>query len=140
MRLYILTFLFSFLFISCDNQDNGAIIPFVPVYEQIDYNSIINKELWNTGGYKEINDAGYKGLIIYRESSNNFRVFDQACSYDPLESCSKVVVDESGLFLIDKCCNSTFNFSGIPTGGPAFKPLLEYNTHIEGNFLIVSNN
>jgi len=139
MRLFFSLSLILFAS-SCEQESNGPKIPFVPVYEEIAYQSVAYKDLWNLNGHIEIDDAGYKGIIVFNQGGNVFRAFEQACSYDPLESCSKVVVDDSGLFLIDKCCNSTFDFSGIPTGGPAFRPLLEYNTRIEGNFLIVYNN
>ncbi len=141
MKKLLFLFVFPLLFFSsCEEDGNNATqIPFRPVYLEIDLNSVINKELWNINGHKSFPNNGYKGIIVHKESNNVFRAFEQACSFDPLEECAKVVIDDSNLFMIDKCCNSSFDFTGMPMGGPAFRNLLEYNTRIEGNLLIVEN-
>jgi len=48
-------------------------------------------------------------------------------------------VDQSTLFLIDTCCNSTFDFNGFPTGGPATLPLRQYKTFLNLNLLTITS-
>ena len=140
MVKWIIIFLFvsALSLISCDSENFTSTVPHVFVNEQIPLQSAQYKELWNVGGFVTL-DAGYKGIIVYRESSSSYRAFERACSYDTKADCAIVDIDDSELFLIDKCCKSTFNFGGIPTGGPATAPLLEYQTVVDGDFLKIVN-
>ncbi len=133
--------IFSFMFFSsCNNQEPlSSRIPFRQVDLQVDTKSALNKELLVNGGYK-IFVGGYKGIIIYRESSSVFRAFERSCTFQPEKECEIIEVDGSGLFFIDKCCNSTYDFSGNVTGGPAPERLLEYQTYLdEFGVLYVTN-
>lgn len=127
-----------FIFAGCEETKNESDIPFAIVEETINLNNFEFLALKTIGGYVEIN-AGVRGIIIIRESNNVYRAFEKNCSYQPLNSCANVEVDESGLFLIDLCCASKFDFSGFPFEGPATRPLLEYQTMLSNNFLRVSN-
>ncbi len=115
-----------------------GIIPYTIVNEDINLKNLQYLNLNNTGGYVYY-EAGYRGLIIYNEGNDIYRVFDRACTFDPHSSCEPIVVDPSGLFLKHACCNSNFNFSGEPTGGPASVILLEYRTFVDGNYLKITN-
>jgi len=91
------------------------------------------------GGYVYIEGAGMRGIILYREGENSFRAYERACPHHPEEDCT-VQVDGSSLFMVDRCCKSTFNFSdGQPTGGPAQRPLLQYRIEITGTTLKISD-
>lgn len=131
--------IFLSLISSCEDPAPESTIPFVYVREEINPTSIQYKELWNIGGFVILEDAGYNDIMVYRESSNTYRAFEMTCTYDPKDPCSDLVMDDSNLFMIDKCCNSTYNLNGIPTGGPAFRALVEYKTRMEGNILIIFN-
>jgi len=92
------------------------------------------------GGYAYIEGAGLRGIILYREGENSFRAYERACPHHAEEDCAVVQVDGSSLYLIDRCCKSTFNFSdGQPTGGPAQRPLLQYRIEITGTTLKISD-
>jgi nitrite reductase/ring-hydroxylating ferredoxin subunit len=92
------------------------------------------------GGYVYIEGAGLRGVILYREGENSFRAYDRACPHHPEEDCAVVQVDGSSLFMIDRCCKSTFNFyDGQPTGGPAQRPLLQYRIELTGATLKISD-
>ena len=81
------------------------------------------------GGYKYINDGGVRGIILYRLNSTTYMAYERNCSYRPNESCSTVEVHSSGLFMHDPCCTSMFGLAdGYPTGGPAWRPLVQYET------------
>lgn len=124
---------------ACEDTAPPTTIPFVYTEFTINLNLQEYLPLLNNGGYVYDN-RGYKGIIIYRESENRFFAIERACTYKPLEPCEIVAVDQSGFFLIDSCCGSTFDFQGNPTGSPANQPLLLYNTYLDNNFLTISNN
>jgi len=99
-------------------------------------------ELNREGGYKDVSDlgGGVRGIILYRISSTAFVAYEKNCSYTPNEACATVEVHSSGLFITDPCCASSFNFSdGLPTGGPAWRPLRQYRTQLNGNVLTITD-
>lgn len=94
------------------------------------------------GGYKDVSDlgGGVRGIILYRISPTAFAAYEKNCSYTPNEACATVEAHSSGLFMIDPCCTSSFNFSdGLPTGGPAWRPLRQYRTQFNGNVLTITD-
>ena len=124
---------------ACESAINQDPIPQVLVNEQLNLNSLQNQALQLIGGYKILPEAGYKGLIIYRASTTEYRAFDLACSYQPTSDCAQVMVDDSDLFMVDTCCNSSFDFNGFPTGGPAQWPLQPYPVYLNGDVLTIQN-
>lgn len=96
----------------------------------------------NDGGYKAINDqnAGVRGIIVYRNSASTYFAYERNCSFHPNEACATVEVHSSGLFLYDPCCTSSFGFTdGMPTGGPAWRPLRQYRTQLNGSVLTITD-
>lgn len=92
------------------------------------------------GGYKELNNIGVRGVIVYRVDATTFRAYERNCSYHPNEAGSTVNIHASALYLEDSSCGSTFNFSdGQPLGGPAWRPLRQYRAAISGTFLTISS-
>jgi len=96
--------------------------------------------LLTDGGTFQITNKGVRGIIIYRKSAGNFIAYEKNCSFHPADACATVEVDASNLFLIDFCCGSTFSLDeGLPTGGPAWRPLRRYRTTVQGFLLIISS-
>lgn len=136
-HLYLL--IFSLLMISaCDDKAANDGIPQVIVNEILNLNNYQYQALGVIGGYVYLN-AGVRGIILYRSSSNEYLAIEQNCTFQPMDPCANVSVDKSTLFLIDTCCNSTFDFNGFPTGGPATYPLRLYSTSVNQNFLTITN-
>jgi hypothetical protein len=133
-----LIIILSCLLLSCSDSVVGPNIPNVPVSEQINVNSLQYPQLRQDGGYVYLN-AGYKGIILVRQTANQYTAFERACPYDPLAACAQVKVDQSNLFLLDECCKSQFNFQGNVTAGPAVFGLRQYRTSLAGNILYISN-
>ncbi|MCG8311191.1 MAG: hypothetical protein MI975_27635 [Cytophagales bacterium] len=128
---------------SCEKERGEQQIPFSFVNQDINLNLIQYQDLKNIGGYIYIEggaNAGFKGLIVYHEGNGTYKAFERACSYDPFADCDPVIVDDSGLFLVHECCNSTFNFNGNPMSGPASLDLLQYSTFVDGIYLKIRNN
>ncbi|MBX0291550.1 hypothetical protein K3G63_13955 [Hymenobacter sp. HSC-4F20] len=82
--------------------------------------------------------GGVRGLIIVRQNVSSYLAFDRNCPYHPLDTCARVKIDPF-LRLYDPCCNSQFSFQGQVQGGPATRPLRQYNTALSGNTLTITN-
>lgn len=127
---------------SCEPNLVDDPIPFVSfndVVINLSFPEFIN--LNKDGGFKDINNqnAGVRGIIIYRKSSTTYLAFEKNCSYHPNEACATVEVHASGLFMTDPCCGSSFNFDdGLPNGGPAWRPLRQYRTQLNGSVLTIT--
>lgn len=133
----LLLLLFSLL-TACKDNSAGPAIPNVFVNEEINVSSQLYPELRRDGGYAYIG-GGYKGILIVRQNAGQYTAFERACPYDPAATCSKVEMDESNLFLVDRCCGSQFNLQGSVMGGPAVHPLKQYATSLSGSILYISN-
>ena len=135
--------LISFLLFSCEPNlidDPIPVVNFDDVVINLSFPAYIN--LNKEGGFKDISDlgGGVRGIIVYRLSPTAFVAYEKNCSYTPNEACSTVEVHSSGLFMIDPCCSSSFNFSdAMPTGGPAWRPLRKYRTQLNGNTLTITD-
>jgi nitrite reductase/ring-hydroxylating ferredoxin subunit len=93
-----------------------------------------------TKGFKELNDIGVRGVIVYRVNATTYHTYERNCSYQPNEACATVNVHTSNLYMTDPCCNSTFDFAtGNPTGGPAWRALRQYDTSFSGNEITITD-
>ena len=141
-RIILFALVSVFTFLSCDPKTEDPIIPFAYVNLDLNLNLIQYQDLRNIGGYIYIEpgeSSGYKGIIVYHEGNGIYRAFERACTFDPHATCDPIVVDDSGLFMIHKCCNSSFSFKGNPMGGPASLDLLQYQTYVDGIYLKINN-
>jgi nitrite reductase/ring-hydroxylating ferredoxin subunit len=103
-------------------------IPEVPVNLTI-YLSLPQYSALNSIGNNVIVQGGYKGIIIYRRSLDEFVSFDLACPYDPRENGAILTIESGGVTLTDAHCGSKFNlFDGSVLNGPASRPMKAYNT------------
>ncbi len=95
--------------------------------------------LLSDGGYILINDGGVRGIILYRKNSTTYLAFERNCTFQPNDACATVDVHVSTLFMQDTCCGSSFNFDGTPSGGPAWRPLQQYETSLSNNMLTITD-
>lgn len=130
-----------FTFTSCDpdlSDDPIRVQAFSPVFINLnlpEYNS-----LRPIGGYKYIDDVGVRGVILYHKDITTYIAYERNCSYQPSSACATVEVHNSNLYMVDHCCNSTFDLqTGSPTGGPAWRPLLKYETLVSGSELTITD-
>lgn len=91
-----------------------------------------------TTGHQNIN-GGVRGIILYRLNANSYYALERNCSYHPGDACATVEVHSSGLYMVDPCCGSNFDFQGNPTGGVAWRPLRRYETFLNGNVLTITD-
>lgn len=127
--------------LACSNDLSDDAIP-VQAFDDIQLNLTLPSyvSLLSTGGYGATNAGGTRGIILYRLNASTVLAFERNCSYQPLNACATVDVHSSGLYMYDACCNSNFRFDdGTPTGGPAWRPLLQYSTSLNGNVLTITD-
>jgi hypothetical protein len=85
-------------------------------------------------------NAGVRGIILYKQDHTTYRAYERTCSFQPNSACATVEIDASGLFMHDPCCSSQFGFAdGFPTNGPAWRPLLQYVTILDGSQLTITD-
>ncbi len=123
---------------SCQEENWLSPIPYVIVDTTINLSNQQFLPLRLDGGYVEIL-GGYKGILIYRHNSTDYRAFEKASPHRTDEVCAYVYMDPSGLFLREGCDNSVYDFSGQASGGISQFPLQRYQTHLEGSYLRIYN-
>lgn len=73
--------------------------------------------------------GGYRGILVYRKSLDEFAAYEMACPYDPTNSNALIEVDSSGALGADQNCGSKFSlFDGSIVNGPSTLPLKQYRT------------
>lgn len=84
--------------------------------------------------------GGYRGVVIYHRSQDDYVAFDRACTHDWEKDCAQVKVEDDQITLKCPCCGSKFLLTdGSPFEGPAIRSLRAYNTYFDGHNLYVSN-
>jgi nitrite reductase/ring-hydroxylating ferredoxin subunit len=134
--------LFLFVFLTHCQKDAYTPLPHVDVNIQILPNSIQYLDLNAVGGFIYLT-ANYpsRGIIVYRLGPNDFKAYERTCPYDPDgccsgSSCSRLVVEENRLSIIDSCCNSVYLIlDGSNISGPSTYPLKQYHTSYDGTTL-----
>ena len=124
---------------SCDKQVPHETIPNVAVDIYIDVNSTLYIQLNTIGGYLYLT-GGYKGILVYRVSQDEFVAYDRTCPYDPYVTESRLEMDMGNLTVIDTVCKSKFVIlDGSIIEGPATVPMKRYRTTFDGNILHIYN-
>jgi len=128
------------LLLACEPQMSDDPIPWLSFPDIVMNLSFPeNLSLRTDRGIKEINDAGVRGIIVYRIDATTFRAYERNCSFSPNAAGSTVNVHSSKLYLVDDSCGSSFTLEdGTPRGGPAWRPLRQYRATIANNILTVT--
>ena len=91
------------------------------------------------GGWVYIT-GGSRGIVVYRNSIEEFMAYDRHCTYEPSNSCARIEVEPSNITTVDSCCGSKFVLTdGSVINGPASMPLKQYQAKLEGNTLHIFN-
>ncbi len=143
MRGFTLVFL-AVLLAACDSATTTQAIPSLSFSTQLNVTNQQYQALRFDNGVvtlpaSGINGGGVKGLLVVRQNANTYLAFERNCPYQPYDACSTVSIDRSRLFFRDSCCTSQFDFRGNVTGGPALRPLRQYNTSLSGSILTITN-
>ncbi|MCX6252570.1 MAG: hypothetical protein NTX61_17685 [Bacteroidetes bacterium] len=136
-----LFFLLSLLFFTnCSkNGQNSNNIPNVSVSFVINPNSTEYNRLNTVNGW-EMLTGGYKGVLVFRKSMDEFVAFERACPYDWQNSNARINVDTSGITAYCPSCKSKFILiDGTPYQGPSHYSLKQYTASYDGSLLYIYN-
>jgi nitrite reductase/ring-hydroxylating ferredoxin subunit len=144
LRLHRLSFLVLVLVFvcflpQCKKENQQTEIPVVAVNFAIDPNSTEYIRLNSVNGWEYLT-GGYRGIIVFRASTNGFLAFERACPYDWNSTSSRLVVDSSGITTSCPSCKSKFIMTdGSPYSGPSPYPMKQYQTSFNGVTLYIYN-
>jgi len=114
-------------------------IPVVTVSIAIDPNSTEFIRLNTVNGWEYLT-GGYRGIIVFRASSNGFMAYERACPYDWDQTTTRINVDSSGITTYCPSCNSKFILTdGSLYSGPSPYPMKQYQTSYNGTTLFIYN-
>jgi nitrite reductase/ring-hydroxylating ferredoxin subunit len=124
---------------ACKKEAQPPEIPYAYVNFQIDPNGTQYINLNVVNGWETVT-GGYKGILIFRKSVNEFAAFERACPYDPGKDGALVIVEESGITCKCAICGSKYIMTdGTPFEGPSRYTLKQYNAFYDGVMLHVTN-
>jgi len=141
--LYKITFLILFMFLSSSScEKNRYDFPYVPINLKIEL-----VRLYGTIGAGEYaymyDNHGVNGLLIRRNFSDEFFVYDRTCTYEPDYSCAVTDDTTSNLHVSCPCCDSQYfldeSGDAFVTRGPTKYPLVRYQATINSGFLWIYN-
>jgi hypothetical protein len=126
------------LFFACKKKNKDP-IPEAYISFYLNISSTLYLNLATVGGWEYIT-GGYKGIVIYRKSSEEFIAFERACPNDWEIDSAFVSVEPSGLILKCKSCSSEYLIlDGSIVKGPTSIPLKQYKTSFDGQTLHIYN-
>ncbi|RLD45589.1 MAG: hypothetical protein DRI86_05390 [Bacteroidetes bacterium] len=141
-KIVLATFIIAFVIINtgCKEKEPHDAIPEVAVNLNIDITSTMYIELNTIGGWVYLT-GGYKGILVYRVSVDDFVAYDRACPFDPFEQTARITMDNTGITCSDTTsCDSQFGIlDGSIIKGPATIPLKRYYTYFDGVILTINN-
>ena len=135
MRVLTAIILLLLVFAGC-GKDKQPQIPYVYVNKILYPNTM---DYIPISGYLYVNE-GYRGIIVYRVSQDEFMVYERCCPYDPEKTGARVSVDASGFMCVDSVCMSKFNLPyGIVESGPSPYSLMQYRWNYDSEVLYIYN-
>jgi nitrite reductase/ring-hydroxylating ferredoxin subunit len=139
-KVFLALGLFFLLLPGCSKKsENANDIPYVLVNFSINPNSTEYIHLNTVDGWEYLT-GGYKGILVFRKSVNEFVSFERACPYDWQNTNARIVVDTSGITAYCPVCKSKYILlDGTPYSGPSRYPLKQYQASYDGNLLYIYN-
>ncbi len=124
---------------SCKKDNNSTGVPITGVDISLFINNPSYINLNAVGGWVYV-AGGVRGILVYRQSTDQFKAYDRNCTYQSTNPCATVYVDATNILAVDTCCKSKFLLmDGSVSHGPALFPLKAYNTTFDGNVLHIFN-
>ena len=133
LRFFTLVSFTTILLCNCTKNQN--IVPYVHVDQVINISLPSYSSLNTIGGWKYVS-GGSQGIIIYRQSYNQFSAYDRHCTYNADNPCGQASVDSTNSFVECSCDSSQYQlYDGLVIQGPATYSLKNYRT----NFDVMTN-
>ena len=132
---FLIIFLLSIF--SCGDSNNYIRNVYVDVEIDLSLPEFSNL---NTVGNSLFIEGGNKGIIIYRQSNYEYKIYDRNCSYEPNLECS-YIDSVNSIIAFCGCCSSAFllDQNGSAANSPAVLPLKQYNYSLNNTLLHIFN-
>jgi len=132
---FLIIFLLSIF--SCGDSNNYIRNVYVDVEIDLSLPEFSNL---NTVGNSLFIEGGNKGIIIYRHSNYEYKIYDRNCSFEPNLECSYIDSINS-IIAFCGCCSSAFllDQNGSAANSPAVLPLKQYNYSLNNTLLHIFN-
>ena len=132
---FLIIFLLSIF--SCGDSNNYIRNVYVDVEIDLSLPEFSNL---STVGNSLFIEGGNKGIIIYRHSNYEYKIYDRNCSYEPNLECSYIDSINS-IIAFCGCCSSAFllDQNGSSANSPAVLPLKQYNYSLNNTLLHIFN-
>ncbi len=137
MKKYLLFFILTTFFISCNDSGSDSNNPFIPNYS---FTMDLNMNLPSYSNLKFVSNAVYvpnigaRGVIVFNTGSG-YNAFDAACPNQSLSGCSTMTIN--GINAVCACENATYSlFTGQ---GSLQYPMKQYRVQVNGDVLRVYN-
>lgn len=123
---------FSILLITSCTKNNSdyssSAVPNETVNLTLNINSSAYASLATVGGIAYLTNVGYRGILLYRYSSNTIMAYDRTCTYDIADAGGVVYAETNGTAVcVD--CGSAYNLNnGSVNAGPTTIGLKVYIT------------
>ena len=132
---FLIIFLLSIF--SCGDSNNYIRNIYVDVEIDLSLPEFSNL---NTVGNSLFIEGGNKGIIIYRHSNYEYKIYDRNCSYEPNLECS-YIDSVNSIIAFCGCCSSAFllDQNGSAANSPAVLPLKQYNYSLNNTLLHIFN-
>ena len=129
--------IFLLLIFSCGDSNNYIRNVYVDVEIDLSLPEFSNL---NTVGNSLFIEGGNKGIIIYRHSNYEYKIYDRNCSYEPNLECS-YIDSVNSIIAFCGCCPSAFllDQNGSAANSPAVLPLKQYNYSLNNTLLHIFN-
>ena len=141
VRKKIFHIIAMFFVAACGQEMTDDPIPWQPFdIIQLNLNLPEYIGLRTDGSHIYLNNGGVRGIILYHQTGSNYFAYERNCSFEPNSACATVEVHVSTLYMFCPCCSSSFDLAtGYPTGGPAWRPLRQYETSLNGPTLTITD-
>ncbi|MBW7868759.1 MAG: hypothetical protein H3C31_10580 [Brumimicrobium sp.] len=138
IRKIFVFLLFLAVFLSC-NKNKHHPVPYYSFDVTINLTLPSYNNLQGVGGWAYVSGAGSKGIVVYRQSIQNFIAFDRHSPAEGSENCKDGLEVDSENFLIlnDPCSNAKFSlYDGSVISGNSKWGLRSYLTEYNGGDLV----
>jgi hypothetical protein len=123
MRKFLMIVVLLIGSFGCKKKSNQNPVPNVSFDITINVNLPSYSALTGVGGWVYVNNAGARGIIVYRRATQEFVAFDRQSPKDPNGTCAKLLTPEASNFLTlkDSCSGATFSlYDGSAQSGSEF--------------------
>jgi nitrite reductase/ring-hydroxylating ferredoxin subunit len=129
IRIFLLFIVLLIYLPGCDNTTEDQ--PTTSINIQISPTALSQIGI-GTAAYCPV-EGGIKGIIIYRESQEQYYAFERLCTNYPNDTCA-ITIDVSNVTATCPRCKSNFSLqNGSVLTGPATNPLTQYQATLNNS-------